>query len=208
MATRYFLLLDGIDGGSTDAAHVGWFDIDGYAFDVTATAASPGTGSGGSAGRTDFSPVTVDLTFDEGFAEILQSAATGRHLLGAKIEAVTEGESPQTIQELTFGDVIITAVHDESETDDGVSDDSLSFDYARIGVVTHDQAPDGSIEVSGSFGFDRASNSTIDPASLPDLSPATASGASPDGTAPDDANAVTLLGVDATDADDGMSALA
>lgn len=208
MAMRYFLLLDGIDGGSTERAHQGWFDVDGYAFDVTATSAVLRPGGAGSAGRPDFSPVTVDLTFGEGFAKILQSAAAGTLLRGARIEAVTEGESPVTVQEFTFGEVIITAVHDESETDDGVSNDSLSFDYARIGVVTRSLAADGSPGPSESFGFDLIANSAIDPGSLPDLSPAIASGASPDGTVPDDANAVTLLGVDATGADDGMSALA
>ena len=50
---RYFLAIDGLDGGSTDAAHVGWFDVSSY--DVGALVAAL-------AGRATFSPLTVTQT--------------------------------------------------------------------------------------------------------------------------------------------------
>ena len=34
MAARHFLLIDGLDGGSTDEGHVGWFEIDAFNFSV------------------------------------------------------------------------------------------------------------------------------------------------------------------------------
>ena len=49
---RYFLAIDGLDGGSTDAAHAGWFDVSSY--DVGALAAAL-------AGHATFSPLTVTL---------------------------------------------------------------------------------------------------------------------------------------------------
>jgi type VI protein secretion system component Hcp len=60
MAIRYFLLIDGLDGGSTDAKHAGWFAINNFAIDLSNTA---GTGTGGAAaGVATFSPLTVDST--------------------------------------------------------------------------------------------------------------------------------------------------
>jgi type VI secretion system secreted protein Hcp len=167
MATNYFLLVDGIDGGSTDEAHQGWFEIDGYGFEVASQSSGP-TGGGGGAGRVEFSPLTVTLSLEEGLTDLLANAATGRHLRGIEIEGVTTGEAPQTTYELTLDDVTVAAVQDG-----GGTDDLLVFDYARIGIVTHAQQPDGSTVVSGSFGFDRTTNAVIAPPSLPDLSPGT-----------------------------------
>ena len=168
MAMRYFLLIDGINGGSTDEAHRGWFDIGGYNLDVNSAGAGPGATGGAGAGRTEFSPLTVSLSLDTGLAELLQRAATGTHLRGIQIEGVTEGAAPQPVFDLTLGDVTVASVHEES----GVND-SLVFDYGQIGLVTRSQTPNGTTETTGSFGFDLTSNRAIDPASLPSLSPGT-----------------------------------
>lgn len=165
MATNYFLLVDGIDGGSTDEAHQGWFEIEGYDLEVTSSSSAPG-GGGGGAGRVEFSPVTVVLSLEEGLPDLLATAATGQRLRGIEIEGVTEGETPQVVYELTLEDVGVNTVQEGSGTFD-----LLVLDYARIGVVTHAQQPDGSTVVSGSFGFDRTTNAVIPPPSLPDLSP-------------------------------------
>ena len=42
-AAKYFLLIDGLDGGSTDEHHAGWFEIDGFDFDIS-TALAAGAG--------------------------------------------------------------------------------------------------------------------------------------------------------------------
>ena len=34
-AAKYFLLIDGLNGGSTDEHHAGWFEIDGFDFDIS-----------------------------------------------------------------------------------------------------------------------------------------------------------------------------
>ena len=47
MIVRYFLLIDGLDGDSTDANHVGWFDLNSFDLDLSrATSAATGAGTG------------------------------------------------------------------------------------------------------------------------------------------------------------------
>ena len=49
--------------------------------------------------------------------------------------------------------------------------DSLTFDYTQLGLITKVQQANGSIAPGDSFGYDVARNRVIDPASLPTPSP-------------------------------------
>ena len=155
-ASKYYLLIDGFDGGSDAEGHVGWFEISSYDFAVLHQL--PGVvGGGGSVGATELSPLTVDLTLSSGLTELLSAAASGETLKGLKIEGVTAGESSQTVFELTLADVVITQVQEGSG-----SPDQLTFEYRRFWVETTTQNPNGSLGAKESFGFDRVSSSIID----------------------------------------------
>ena len=160
---KYFLLIDGVDGGSQDANHRGWFEISGYDLDLQHLLPHAG---GGGVGKTEFSPLLVELALSNGLTDVLARIAGGDTLRGVKIEGVTSGERPMTVFELTLGDVHVTQVTDNGETD------QLAFDYRRIWVETRGQSPDGSIGPTSSFGFDLATNTEIDTSSKPELNPA------------------------------------
>ena len=96
MATKYFLLIDGINGGSTDKDHVGWFEIDGFEFDISNTGGTVG-GGGGGAGKATFSPLEVALSLDPGLAAVLADVATGKHIKAVQLEGVTtKAATPST----------------------------------------------------------------------------------------------------------------
>ena len=65
-----------------------------------------------------------------------------------------------------------------SKVDEGNGgSDNLAFTYKQVGLITHVQQADGSIVPGASFGFNLATNTTINPASIdtptpPDLPPA------------------------------------
>ena len=163
-AAKYFLLIDGVNGGSTDKDHVGWFEIDGFEFDISNTG---GTVGGGGAGKATFSPLEVALSLDPGLAGLLADVATGKHIKAVQLEGVTKGGD--TVYDLRLADVLVSRV-DEG---DGGSD-SLSFDYSQVGLITHVQKADGSIVPGASFGFNLATNTTINPASIGTPTPAAA----------------------------------
>ena len=53
------MLIDGLNGGSTDPSHEGWFEISGFDFDLT-NPANIGSASGGAGtGKPNFSPLNV-----------------------------------------------------------------------------------------------------------------------------------------------------
>ena len=165
-AAKYFLLIDGVNGGSTDKDHVGWFEIEGFTFDISNAGGTVG-GGGGGAGKAVFSPLEVALSLDPGLAAVLADVATGKHIKAVQLEGVTKGGD--TVYDLRLADVLVSRV-DEG---DGGSD-SLSFDYSQVGLITHVQKADGSIAPGASFGFNLATNTTINPASIGTPTPAAA----------------------------------
>jgi type VI secretion system secreted protein Hcp len=147
---KYFLLVDGVDGGSRNQGHDGWFEIDSFNFDATNTG-SGGTGSGGGAGKVSFSPLTVDLALPSSLTDLLTETASGHDLKGVRIEGVTSGEHPKVFYDLTLTDVTITRTHEQNG-----GGDVLTFDnYDKIFLETHGQTADGSPVVE-TFAWDVA----------------------------------------------------
>jgi type VI protein secretion system component Hcp len=157
--SKYFLLVDGVDGGSTDAAHVGWFELGGFSFSASLVG-----------GAVD--PKTLFAAFDhlDGLATLLQRAATGAPLRGVRVEGVTAGPNPVAVYDLTLSDVIVHGIIQES------GGTSVTFDYARVELMTRGQTNAGSFVATGTFGFDRVTNTTYTPTSLPSLAPGNAPG--------------------------------
>ena len=64
----YFMLIDGLNGGSLDKQHKGWFEIAGVDLDLEKLVA----------GNADFSPLNVTLSGEVELADVMRMAATGR----------------------------------------------------------------------------------------------------------------------------------
>jgi type VI protein secretion system component Hcp len=158
---QYFLAIDGLNGGSTDAAHSGWFNVSSY--DVGALVAAITTGgTGGSATPPTFSPLTVTLPAT-GLTGALADLARGRHIQSIRLEGVTS--SGQAVYDLTLGDVTVTGY------DDTAGGDKLTFSYQQVALTTTPINPDGSLGAPQSFSFNLATD-TVD-ASIPAPVPGT-----------------------------------
>jgi Type VI secretion system effector, Hcp len=151
MIIKYFLLIDGLDGGSTAAGHVGWFEINSFELDLSHAV--------GTAAAT-FLPLVVDLNLNPALAGVLKDIAAGSLIKSIKIEGVTD--SGAAVYDLTLATVAVTQLGDGN----GLAD-SASFFYGQLGLVTRTQNADGSFSPAASFGWDVTRNLEIDPTSLP-----------------------------------------
>jgi VCBS repeat-containing protein len=94
---------------------------------------------------------------------VLRDIAIGHHIPSIKIEGVNT--SGQAVYDLTLADVTLTQLHEGNG-----GNDSLSFDYQKVALVTQAQNANGTLSPAGSFSFDVATNQ-IDAGSLPTPSP-------------------------------------
>ena len=182
----YFMLIDGVNGGSTDAQHKGWFEITGVDLDL-ARMRLP------AAGEANFSPLIVTPENEAALAGVMDLAATGGHVKGVHIEGFTGGTNPAEVYDLTLADVTVTRVADGEG--DGYS---LSLDYGKVALVTNGIDATGKPSQNGEFGYDVANKIEIAPFTLA-LNPghAPVANAQSISTDEDTATAVTLSGSDA-----------
>ena len=152
---HYFMLIDGLNGGSQDTQHKGWFEITGFDFDLEHVRLP-------ASGEANFSPLNVTLGTEVRLAEVMDFAATGGQVKGVRIEGVTGGATPAKVFDLTLADVTVTKVVDGEN--DGYS---LSLDYGKIALVTDGIDATGQrTTTNGEFGFDVTNAIEIDPFTL------------------------------------------
>ncbi len=141
-----FLLIDGFNGGSTDPDHLGWFEL---------SSLQTGAGVGVSAGVASdptFSEVTV--TLDGVTPGLLAQIAAQAGVDAVRIQQVND-VTGEVVCDLLLGDVFVTG-DSVGGASGGAPTSSLSFNYRLFGLTTP----------SGSFGYDTASDTVINPATI------------------------------------------
>jgi type VI secretion system secreted protein Hcp len=137
-----FLKLDGIEGDSTDASHVGWFEVDNFSFGVT----TPTNGAtGGASGRSHFTPLAVDIHSITGFAALLGAELDHKTFKSVELVETTDGGPDQ--RQAAILDIKLTNVSLSellSSPGSGAPEESLALNYGKISVTYHPQNPDGS----------------------------------------------------------------
>jgi hypothetical protein len=137
---QYFLAIDGLNGGSTDAAHVGWFDVSSYDIGALVAAVTQ---------SKTFLPLTVTLP-STGLTGLLADLAERNGITSVRLEGVTN--SGQAVYDLTLGNVTVSNYADAS------GGGQLSFNYQQVALTTTAINPDGSLGASQNFSWDRAQN--------------------------------------------------
>src|SRR5579883_404919 len=159
-ARKYFLTVDGVDGGSLAAGHQGAFQLESYDFDVSALVST--LSGGGAAGKPTFAPLKVILAPGSGLTSLLADAASGKVISSIELQGVTIAtpSSPsETVYDLKLSNVVITTLDTSGiDNDDGFA--TLSFDYSQ-GAVSLTTAPfnqDGSLGTPVTTSWDVAQN--------------------------------------------------
>jgi VCBS repeat-containing protein len=151
---KYYLTIDGVNGGSISDLHKGAFEIDGYSFDVGRIIVA-NLGGGGGLSKPDFSPLIVDLDLAAGLTTILSDVATGKTIKSISLVGVTGNKKEQTVYDLKLGDVVVTKYHDTN-----TGHDSLSFDYNKIVLTTTALNNNGALGASATTSWDILKNTS------------------------------------------------
>jgi type VI protein secretion system component Hcp len=151
-SVRYYLIIDGMDGGSASESFPHSFEIDAFSLGLNNAA-----GDGSVAGKTTFDPLKIDFASGAAADEITRALFSGEHISSVRLVGMTTGESPQTVYDLRLGGAIFT---DFAQALDG---DHLSIDYSKITLTTPDSH--GMLETGG---WDRLQSKALtDPLPVP-----------------------------------------
>ena len=155
---RYFLKVDGVVGDVTDKAHKGWFAVDGYDIGVT----TPFSSAAGTevTGRTQFSPLSVEIHSLTGVSALLEDELTNKSISSVELVGVetTAKGLQQTVYDLKLTDALVGSF----ENDPGSKDveTALTFHYDKATLTDHSLGPNGQLGPAETVAFDTSTNNT------------------------------------------------
>src|ERR1700674_2839134 len=155
MALEYFLKIDGVTGDAT-GAHKGWFAVDGYDIGVSTPFSSPaGTGV---SGRTQFSPLSIDIHSLAGVSALLQDELTSKDIKSVELVGVetTAKGTQQTVYDLKLTDALVGSFENDPGTN-GV-ETALTFHFDKGTLTNHSLSPGGQLGPAETVAFDTTAN--------------------------------------------------
>jgi type VI protein secretion system component Hcp len=155
---QYLIKVDGATGDSTLKGFEGWFSVDGFDWGVQ-NSRTTSTGTGGGAGKTTFSPLTVDVHSLSGLAALFSDAARGQNLGTVELAAVDtiKGQTLK-VYDIKLSDVFVGGF--ENDPGQNGVETALSLDFSKIHVTVQPQTADGPLGVPQTADFDVAGAAT------------------------------------------------
>jgi type VI protein secretion system component Hcp len=178
---HYYMLVDGVNGGSTAHGHEGWFELNAFSTGITNSTTTVLGGGGAGAGKPSGQDVSVSLNGPGlGGSGLLSDLLSGKMIAGVRIEgtANTGGATEAVVYKLDLVGAHLTS-DSVSASAGGDPSLSLSVGYNAYALSTWGQQPDGSLAhnpLTISYDFTKAIADTV---KVPNITPGAAGGGNP-----------------------------
>jgi type VI secretion system secreted protein Hcp len=164
---HYYFKIDGVNGDVTAENFDKWLKVDGFSISET----SPFSASSGqAAGRTEFSPLTVDISSLAGLTTLFSDEATLKLIKSVELVAVkdlNEEGATQTVYDLKLSNAELSSLK-ETPGANGI-ETQLTFDYNKLTITEPSQSADGKMQSStfSESGIKIAPQASTDFSSVP-----------------------------------------
>jgi type VI secretion system secreted protein Hcp len=163
MAFDAFVIIDGIEGESTDDKHRGWIEIlsfgNGHSQTVSRTASSAG---GASAERADFRNFQFEKLIDKASPKLALACAAGTHINKITVEICRAGTEKIKYMEFTMTNCIISDYSIAGDGKDAFPIESISIDYGKMQWIYTQQKRAGGVAAGNiATGWNLETNSRI-----------------------------------------------
>jgi type VI secretion system secreted protein Hcp len=161
VAVDYFLRIDGIEGESTDAKHVGWIDVDSWSWGATHPAAPAVGAGGGGAGKVQFGDFQFTTRVSKASPKLFLACASGQHIKEARLVGRRTGQGQQDFLTWAFADVLVAAYQTGGAEGGDQPVDSVSLSFGKVTVEYKAQKADGSLDTPVTAGWDGKANKKV-----------------------------------------------
>ena len=159
MAVDYFLKLDGVRGGSTDAKHKDEIELLSFSF-AASQPGGVGAGGGGGAGKVQITDLACTAVTGRAGPQLFQLCAEGKHVKQALLTVRKPGRTPFEFLKIKLEDILVSSYAVGGAETDGPHD-AFSLDFKRITYDFVPQKPDGSADTPVHSGWDLVANKKI-----------------------------------------------
>ena len=131
MAFDTFIKVEGIEGESSDARHVGWIEAFNFKIALGQKASATASSAGGAtAERADFQPLYFTMPMDRSSPKLAQACADGTHIDEVLVEVCRAGGDRVAFMTYRLRNCIIKKVF--TIGDGNFPMESVTIDYGRI----------------------------------------------------------------------------
>lgn len=159
-----YLLIDGMKGESTDAAHAGWCELYSFGFGIS-NPPTIGSGTGAlTAGRANFSAFSVTKKYDKASVDLAAATAAGTHIKKCTVDLclTIKGVKTSYIQYIFENCMISQVQWSGGSSGDDRPTENLSIAYGKVTwqytPYKHDGSADSKI---GPKGWDVTTNKAV-----------------------------------------------
>ena len=161
MAQDIFLKFEGPDlkGESKDDKHKDEIEVESVSFGVSQTGTF-GSGTGGAAGKANFSAVTVMIQTNKSSPELWWNCATGQHFNKATLTFRKAGGKAGPIEyyKVTMEPCMLTAHQVSGSKGDSIMMESFSLDFGKCTIEYSPQKEDGTADAPITHWWDQEAN--------------------------------------------------
>jgi type VI secretion system secreted protein Hcp len=159
-AVDFFLKLDGIDGESTDEAHIKWIPVESFSWGVSNPVTVGGATGGAGAGKAVPSDFSLVIPVSSASPTIFLKLVTGQHINTATLSArKAGGRGSNEFLKYDLDTVFVSSLTTEGGGD--VPMEQVSLRFIKIEVAYTPQRPDGSAGVPLTAGWDFVRNVSV-----------------------------------------------
>jgi len=160
MAQDMFIKIQGIQGESADARHVGEIEVLEWEWYVSQQS-SMHVGSGGGAGKCAVHDLTFEHYVDRASPNLMKYCLTGKSIDSALLVVRKAGGTPLEFLRLSMEEVLITAVNVATNNNMRSPREAVSLSFARVRQEYVIQNPQGGSAGAVSMGYDIKTNREI-----------------------------------------------
>jgi type VI secretion system secreted protein Hcp len=157
----YFLKLDGVAGEATDDKHKGELDLESFSWGVTQLGTA-GKGGGAGAGKAQPQDMVVTKRTDKSSPTLFIACATGQHFKEALLTVRKAGGQQQEYLKIKLEGVMVTSYQAMGTPGgNGVVQESIAFNYAKMEMIYKEQKADGSLGGETKQKYDYEANKKV-----------------------------------------------
>lgn len=157
MAVDMFLELDGIKGESTDDKHKEKIDVLAWSWGLS-NSGTFHSGSGGGAGKANFSDLSVTKWVDKATPALMAACAKGTHIKSAKLIVRKAGDRPLEYLTITLTSVLVSSLSTGGSGGEERLTENISLNFAKVDVDYKIQDEKGAGKAGGQFTYDIQKN--------------------------------------------------
>lgn len=142
MSQDIYLILDGIDGESTDSEYEGAINVLSFSWGVTQSGTTH-MGTGGGSGKCDVQDLSITKYIDKASPTLMLAVMTGKHFKEATLMVRKAGETPLTYVKILMESLIITSVSTGGSGGEDRLTENITLNFGKVSFVYVPQLAEG-----------------------------------------------------------------